>query len=83
MLPSTTGKLPQARLPGLVRFFSLSPGERDRDALSLDAIRRQLEQLEHRSVPTEDAVGVYGWLLGVRSAVDLEPEECGGKRSTQ
>jgi len=58
----------------LARFFSLSPRERDSDALSLDAIRRQLEQLANRRVPTEEAVPVYGRLLGVRSAVDLEPE---------
>ena len=59
----------------LVRFFSLSPRERASDALSLDAIRRQLEQLGNRRVATEEAVPIYGWLLGVRSAVDLEPEE--------
>ena len=58
----------------VARFFSLSPAERERDALALDAIRRQLEQLDHRSVPTEDGVGAYGWLLGIRSAVDLEPD---------
>ena len=59
----------------MARFFSLSPRERDSDALSLDAIRRQLEQLANRRVATEEAVPIYGWLLGVRSAVDLEPEE--------
>ena len=32
----------------LARFFSLSPQERDSDALSLDAIRRQLGQLGNR-----------------------------------
>jgi class 3 adenylate cyclase/tetratricopeptide (TPR) repeat protein len=59
----------------VARFFSLSPAEREGDALALDAIRRQLEQLDNRRVPTEDTVGVYGWLLGVRSAVDLEPDD--------
>lgn len=59
----------------LARFFSLSPRERDSDALSLDAIRRQLEQLGNRRLATEEAVPIYGWLLGVRSAVDLEPED--------
>jgi tetratricopeptide (TPR) repeat protein len=59
----------------VARFFSRSPRERESDALSLDAIRRQLEQLGNRRVPTESAVPVYGWLLGIRSAVDLEPEE--------
>lgn len=59
----------------LARFFSLSPRERDSDALTLDAIRRQLGQLGNRRVATEEAVPIYGWLLGVRSAVDLEPEE--------
>jgi class 3 adenylate cyclase/tetratricopeptide (TPR) repeat protein len=59
----------------VTRFFSLSPAERASDALALDAIRRQLEQLANRRVATEDAVPVYGWLLGVRSAVDLEPDE--------
>jgi class 3 adenylate cyclase/tetratricopeptide (TPR) repeat protein len=58
----------------LSRFFSLSPRERDSDALSLDAIRRQLGQLGNRRVATGDAVPIYGWLLGVRSAVDLEPD---------
>ena len=57
----------------VARFFSLSPRERDSDALALDAIRRQLEQLANRRVATEDAVPIYGWLLGIRSAVDLEP----------
>ena len=59
----------------VARFFSLSPRERDSDALTLDAIRRQLEQLANRRVATEDAVPIYGWLLGIRSAVDLEPEQ--------
>jgi class 3 adenylate cyclase/tetratricopeptide (TPR) repeat protein len=59
----------------VARFFSLSPRERDSDALSLDAIRRQLEQLGNRRVATEEAVPIYGWLLGVQSAVDLEPEQ--------
>jgi class 3 adenylate cyclase/tetratricopeptide (TPR) repeat protein len=59
----------------LARVFSLSPRERGSDALTLDAIRRQLEQLANRRVPTEQAVPIYGWLLGVRSAVDLEPDE--------
>ena len=58
----------------LSRFFSLSPRERDSDALSLDAIRRQLEQLGNRRMGTEDAVAIYGWLMGIRSAVDLEPD---------
>jgi class 3 adenylate cyclase/tetratricopeptide (TPR) repeat protein len=64
---------PVARALG--RFFSLSVRERDSDALSLDAIRRQLEQLGNRRVATEEAVPIYGWLLGIRSAVDLEPEQ--------
>ncbi len=59
----------------LARFFSLSVRERDSDALSLDAIRRQLEQLANRRLTTEEVVPIYGWLLGVRSAVDLEPED--------
>lgn len=63
---------PVARALG--RFFRFSAKERDNDALSLDAIRRQLEQLGNRRMPTEEAVPVYGWLLGIRSAVDLEPE---------
>ena len=57
------------------RFFNLSSRERDSDALSLDAIRRQLEALPHRRLPTAQAVPIYGWLMGVRSAVDLEPED--------
>jgi class 3 adenylate cyclase/tetratricopeptide (TPR) repeat protein len=63
---------PVARALG--RFFRLSPQERDSDALALDAIRRRLGQLGNRRIATEDAVPIYGWLLGVRSAVDLEPE---------
>jgi class 3 adenylate cyclase/tetratricopeptide (TPR) repeat protein len=59
----------------LARFFSLSSRERESDALTLDAIRRQLEQLANRRVATEDAVPIYGWLLGARSAVDLEPDD--------
>jgi class 3 adenylate cyclase/tetratricopeptide (TPR) repeat protein len=59
----------------LARFFSLSTRERENDALMLDAIRRQLEQLANRRVATEDAVPIYGWLLGARSAVDLEPDD--------
>jgi class 3 adenylate cyclase/tetratricopeptide (TPR) repeat protein len=59
----------------LARFFSLSPQERSSDALSLDAIRRQLGQLGNRRLATEEAAAIYGWLLGVRSAVDLEPED--------
>jgi class 3 adenylate cyclase/tetratricopeptide (TPR) repeat protein len=58
----------------LSRFFSLSPRERDSDALSLDAIRRQLGQLGNRRMTTADSVPIYGWLMGIRSAVDLEPE---------
>jgi class 3 adenylate cyclase/tetratricopeptide (TPR) repeat protein len=58
----------------LSRFFSVSPRQRDTDALSLDAIRRQLEKLGNRRMATEDAVPIYGWLMGVRSAVDLEPD---------
>jgi predicted ATPase len=55
---------PVARAVG--RFFSLSVRERDSDALSLDAIRRQLEQLGNRRVATGDAVPIYGWLLDIR-----------------
>jgi class 3 adenylate cyclase/tetratricopeptide (TPR) repeat protein len=63
----------------VARFFSLSAREREGDALTLDAVRRQLEQLGNRRVPTEDAVALYGWLLGVDSAVDLEPEQLRAK----
>jgi hypothetical protein len=59
----------------LARFFQVLPDEERNDALLLDAIRRRLEQLPNRSVPIEQAVPVYGWLLGIRSALDLEPEE--------
>jgi class 3 adenylate cyclase/tetratricopeptide (TPR) repeat protein len=64
---------PVARALG--RFFRLSPRERESDALTLDAIRRQLEQLSNRRMRIEDAAPIYGWLLGIRSAVDLGPEE--------
>jgi class 3 adenylate cyclase/tetratricopeptide (TPR) repeat protein len=59
----------------LGRFFRLSPIDRDSDALALDAIRRQLEQLGNRRLATESAAPIYGWLLGIKSAVDLEPGE--------
>jgi class 3 adenylate cyclase/tetratricopeptide (TPR) repeat protein len=59
----------------LARFFRLSPRESDSDALSLDALRRQLAQLGNRRVPIEESVPIYGRLLGIRSAVDLEPDD--------
>src|SRR5204863_26955 len=37
--------------------------------------RRRLEQLPNRRVPTTVAAPVYGRLLGIESAVDLQPEE--------
>ena len=58
----------------LGRFFRFSAAERESDALLLDAIRRQIEQLGNRGMATEEAVPAFGWLLGNRSAVDLEPE---------
>lgn len=64
---------PVARALG--RFFKLSPQERDSDALALDAIRRRLEQLGNRRMAAEDAVPIFGRLLGISSAVDLEPGE--------
>jgi class 3 adenylate cyclase/tetratricopeptide (TPR) repeat protein len=58
----------------LARFFRVFPDEGGTDALWLDAIRRRLEQLANRRVATDQAVPIYGWLLGIRSAVDLQPE---------
>jgi class 3 adenylate cyclase/tetratricopeptide (TPR) repeat protein len=59
----------------LARFFQDFSKEEGSDALRLDAIRRRLEQLPNRRFPTDQAVPVYGWMLGIRSAVDLEPEQ--------
>jgi tetratricopeptide (TPR) repeat protein len=59
----------------LTRFFQVLPDGKDSDALRLDGIRRRLEQLPHRRVPTEQAVPVFGWLLGIRSTVDLQPDQ--------
>jgi class 3 adenylate cyclase/tetratricopeptide (TPR) repeat protein len=59
----------------LARFFQVGPDEEGADALRLDAIRRRLEHLPNRRVPTELAVPAYGSLLGIRSAVDLQPEQ--------
>ena len=59
----------------LARFFQILPGDERGDDLWLEAIRRRLEQLPDRSIPAEGAVPLYGALLGVRSAVDLQPDE--------
>ncbi len=72
-LHETSSLRPVARALG--RFFRLSPLERENDALALDAIRRQLDQLPNRRLHTDDAAPLCGWLLGIRSAVDVEPEE--------
>ena len=59
----------------LARFFRVLPDEEGSDDLWLDAIRRRLDQLPKRRIPSGHAVPLYGWLLGIRSAVDLQPEE--------
>ena len=59
----------------LARFFRVLPDEEGGDALWLDAIRRRLDQLPNRRIPTGQVVPLYGWLLGIRSAVDLQPED--------
>jgi class 3 adenylate cyclase/tetratricopeptide (TPR) repeat protein len=59
----------------LSRFFRVFPQEGGSDALWLDAIRTRLEQLPGLRLPADRLVPIYGWLLGIRSAVDLEPEE--------
>ncbi len=59
----------------VTRFFRVFPHEGGSDALWLDAIRTRLDQLPNLSGSTDDLVPIYGWLLGIRSAIDLEPEE--------
>jgi class 3 adenylate cyclase/tetratricopeptide (TPR) repeat protein len=59
----------------LARFFRVLPGEEGSDELWLGAIRRRLDQVPNRRIASGQAVGLYGWLLGIRSAVDLQPEE--------
>jgi len=59
----------------LTRFFRVFPNEGGSDSLWLDAIRTRLEQLPNLERPIDSLVPIYGWLLGIRSAVDLEPEE--------
>jgi class 3 adenylate cyclase len=58
----------------LRRQFRIAPGEETSDALVLAAIRRQLDQLPSRRVPTEDAARVFAWLLGRSTFIDLQPE---------
>ncbi len=59
----------------LSRFFRVFPHEGGSEAMWLDAIEWRLGQLPGRQLPSERAVPVYGWLLGIRSALDLQPEE--------
>jgi class 3 adenylate cyclase/RecA/RadA recombinase len=59
----------------LARFFRVFPHEGGNGQLWLEAIRRRLEQLPGRSLSAEDAAPIYAWLLGIRSAVDLQPDE--------
>ena len=59
----------------LTRFFRVFPHEGGSDELWLDAIRTRVHQLPNLSASVEQAVPIYGWLLGIRSAVDMEPEQ--------
>ena len=59
----------------LARVFQIPPDVEGAEALRLDAIRRRLEQLPNRRVPTEVAVPAYGWLLGIQSGLDLQPDQ--------
>jgi class 3 adenylate cyclase/tetratricopeptide (TPR) repeat protein len=59
----------------LTRFFRVFPHEGGSEALWLDAVSTRLRQLPHLSGSAEEAVPIFGWLLGIRSAVDLAPEE--------
>jgi class 3 adenylate cyclase/tetratricopeptide (TPR) repeat protein len=59
----------------LRRFFRVFPNEGGGEALWLEAIRTRLEQLPELERPAGNLVPIYGWLLGIRSAVDLEPEQ--------
>ena len=59
----------------LSRFFRVFPHEGGSEAMWLDAIEWRLGQLPGRQFPSERAVPVYGWLLGIRSALDLQPDE--------
>ena len=57
------------------RIFRVFPREGGNQELWVDAIHRRLEQLPGRTVPTEEAVPIISWLLGIRGALDLEPDE--------
>jgi hypothetical protein len=59
----------------LRRFFRVFPDKGGGDALWLEAIRSRLEQLPNVAGANGNLVPIYGWLLGIRSAVDLEPEQ--------
>ena len=59
----------------LTRFFRVFPHEGGSDELWLDAIRTRLQQLPNLSESVGQVVPIYGWLLGIRSAVDMEPEQ--------
>jgi class 3 adenylate cyclase/tetratricopeptide (TPR) repeat protein len=59
----------------LRRFFRVFPNEGGADSLWLEVIRTRLEQLPNLNGRLVGLVPVYGWLLGIRSAVDLEPEQ--------
>ena len=60
----------------LSRFFRVFPhqGGGD-DAVWLQEIQARLEQLPNLGSSVERAVPIFGWLLGIRGAVDLEPGE--------
>ena len=64
---------PVARAVG--RMFRAFPNEGGNEELWVDAIRRRLEQLPGRTIPAEEAVPIISWLLGIRDAIDVEPEE--------
>ena len=58
----------------MARFFQVHPDQKGTEVLWLDNVRRRLDRLPNRRVATAEAVPVHGWLLGIRSAPDLEPE---------
>ncbi len=58
----------------LRRLFRLTAGDTRADSEVLAAIGEQLEHLPHRSVPLDQAVAVYGRLLGLDITIDLQPD---------
>jgi class 3 adenylate cyclase len=60
----------------LARFFDIRPQKGAADeARWLGVIRERLSQFPDRQIPIEQALALYGGLLGIGPAPDLQPEE--------